>query len=140
MDEAETKGLMECSESMVVLVDMAKLVSMVELLDEQVQDMVRLVEVTMEVLVETDDRTKCPASCVEFDSSFFPSYKVQTGSLPTEVETDGVAYSVNARSQLAWARTIEERTAALDALAELVREAQIGCVPALVIWIDPSQP
>ena len=52
MDEAETKGLMECSESMVVLVDMAKLVSMVELLDEQVQDIARLVEVTMEVLVE----------------------------------------------------------------------------------------
>jgi len=101
MDEAGMKGPMECSESMVVLVDMAKLVSMVELLDEQVQDMVRLVEVTMEVLVETDDRTKCPASWVEFDSSFFPSYKVQTGSLPTEVETEGVAYSVNARSLLA---------------------------------------
>ena len=94
----------------------------------------------IEVLVETDDRTKCPASWMELDSSFFPSYKVQTGSLPTEVETEGVAYSVNARSLLAWARTIKERTAGLDALAELVHEAQIGCVPALVIWIDPSQP
>ena len=116
------------------------MVSMVESQGEKVQDMVRLVEVTKEVLVETDDRTKCPASWMELDSSFFPSYKVQTGSLPTEVETEGVAYSVNARSQLAWASTIEERTAALDALAELVHEAQIGCVPALVIWIDPSQP
>ena len=37
----------------------------------------------IEVLVETDDRTKCPASWMELDSSFFPSYKVQTGSLPT---------------------------------------------------------
>jgi len=101
MDEAEMKGLMECSGSMVVLVDMAKWVSMVEWQGEKVQDMVRLVEVTKEVLVETDDRTKCPASWMELDSSFFPSYKVQTGSLPTEVETEGVAYSVNARSLLA---------------------------------------
>ena len=37
----------------------------------------------IEVLVETDDRTKCPASWMELDLSFFPSYKVQTGSLPT---------------------------------------------------------
>ena len=55
----------------------------------------------IEVLVETDDRTKCPASWMELDLSFFPSYKVQTGSLPTEVETEGVACSVNARSLLA---------------------------------------
>ena len=55
----------------------------------------------IEVLVETDDRTKCPALWMELDSSFFPSYKVQTGSLPTEVETEGVACSVNARSLLA---------------------------------------
>ena len=98
MDEAETKGLKVCLGSMVVSVDMAELVSKVELLDEKVQDMARLVEVTMEVLVETDDRTSCPASWMEFDSSFFPSYKVQTGSLPTEVETEGAAYSENARS------------------------------------------
>ena len=140
MDEAETKELMECSENMVVSVGMAKLGSTVELLDEKVQDMARLVEVTMEVLVETDDRTNCPASWMEFDSSFFPSYKVQTGLVPTEVETGGATYSVNARSLLAWARTIVEKTASHDALAELVHEAQNGCVPALVIWIGPSQP
>ena len=52
-------------------------------------------------------------------------------SVPTEVETEGVAYSVNARSQLAWARTIKERTAGLDALAELVHEAQIGLRPGI---------
>ena len=77
---------------------------------------------------------------MDFGSSFFPSYKVQTGSLPTEVGTEGVAYSGNARSLLAWVRTTEAKTAALDALVELVHEVQIGCVPALVIWTDPSQP
>jgi len=102
--------------------------------------MARLVEVTMEGLVETGDWTSWSASWMGSDSSFFPSYKAQTGSVPAEVETEGVTYSVNARSLLAWARTIEEKTAGLDALAELVHEAQIGCVPALVIWIDPSQP
>ena len=139
MAEAEKKGRMQCLESMVELVDMAELVSMVELQDEQAQDMVELVEVRMEELVETDDRTKCPASWMDFGSSFFPSYKVQTGSLPTEVGTEGVAYSGNARSLLAWVRTTEAKTAALDALVELVHEVQIGCVPALVIWTDPSR-
>ena len=62
MAEAEKKGRMQCLESMVELVDMAELVSMVELQDEKAQDMVELVEVRMEELVETDDRTKCPAS------------------------------------------------------------------------------
>ena len=52
-----------------------------------------------------DDRTKCPASWMEFDSSFYSSYKVQTGSAPTEVETEGVTCSGSARSQLAWAHT-----------------------------------
>ena len=93
-------------------------------------DMVGLVEVTMEVLVETDDRTKCPAPWMEFDSSFYSSYKVQTGSAPTEVETEGVTCSGSARSQLAWAHTTEEKTAGLGALAELVHEARIGSVPA----------
>ena len=69
-----------------------------ELLDEKVQDMARLVEVTMEVLVETGDWTSGSASWIESDSSFFPSYKVQTGSLPTEVETEG---AVTARALLA---------------------------------------
>ena len=76
---------------------MGEWVSMVSEPDEVV-DMARLVEVTMEVLVETDDWTSWSASWIESDSSFFPSYKVQTGSLPTEVETEG---AVNARSLLA---------------------------------------
>ena len=53
-----------------------KVTSKVELLDEKVQDMARLVEVTMEVLVETDDWTSGSAAWMESDSSFFPSYKV----------------------------------------------------------------
>ena len=84
----------------------------------------------IEVLVETDDRTKCPASWMEFDSSFYSSYKVQTGSAPTEVETEGVTCSGSARSQLAWAHTTEEKTAGLGTLAELDHKVQIGCVPA----------
>ena len=57
MDEAEMKGLKVCSESMVVSVDMAQLVSKVELSDEKAQDMAKLVVVMTEVLVETGDRT-----------------------------------------------------------------------------------
>ena len=76
MDEAETKGLKVCLGSMVVSVDMAEFVSKVEWLDGKVQDMARLVEVTMEVLVETDDWTSGSAAWMESDSSFFPSYKV----------------------------------------------------------------
>ena len=70
MDEAEMKGLK---------VDMAQLASKVELRDEKVQDMAKLVEVMREVLVETGDWTNWSASWMEPDSSFFPSYKVQTG-------------------------------------------------------------
>ena len=129
MDEAETKGQMECLGSMVVSVDRAEWVSMEDWQDEMTLGMAEL-EVTTEVLVETDDRTKCPASWMEFDSSFYPSYKVQTGSAPTEVESEDVAYSGSARSLLAWAHTTEEKTAGLGALAELVHEARIGSVPA----------
>jgi hypothetical protein len=111
MDEAEMKGLKGCSGSMVVSVDMVKLVSKVELLAEKVQDMARLVEVTMEVLVETDDWTSGSAAWMESDSSFqfFPSYKVQTGSLPTEVGTEGAACSESATMLIAWAHTIVEK-------------------------------
>ena len=62
MDEAEMKELMECSVSMVVFVDMARLVRKVEWLGEEGLDMAMLVEVMIEVLVETDDRANCPAS------------------------------------------------------------------------------
>ena len=62
MDEAEMKELMECSVSMVVFVDMARLVFKVEWLGEEGLDMAMLVEVMIEVLVETDDRANCPAS------------------------------------------------------------------------------
>ena len=90
--------------------------------------------------METDDRTKCPASWMELDSSFFPSYKVQTGSLPTEVETEGAACSENAKSLIAWARTIVEKTEGQDVVLELVHEAQSGCAPALEIGTGPNQP
>jgi len=140
MDEAETRGPKVCSGSMVVSVDMGKLASKVELLDEKVQDMARLVEVTMEVLVETGDWTSWSASWIESDSSFFPSYKVQTGSLPTEVETEGAACSENAKSLIAWARTIVEKTEGQDVVLELVHEAQSGCAPALEIGTGPNQP
>ena len=110
MDEAEMKGLKVCSESMVVSVDMAQLVSKVELSDEKVQDMAKLVEVMTEVLVvETGDRTNWSASWMEPDSSFFPSYKVQAGSLPTEVETECAACSESATMLIAWAHTIVEK-------------------------------
>ena len=56
MDEAEMKELMECSVSMVVFVDMARLVFKVEWLGEEGLDMAMLVEVMTEVQVETDDR------------------------------------------------------------------------------------
>ena len=62
MDEAEMKELMECSVSMVVFVDMARLVFKVEWLGEEGLDMAMLVEVMTEVLEETDDRANCPAS------------------------------------------------------------------------------
>ena len=62
MDEAEMKELMECSVCMVVFVDMARLVRKVEWLGEEGLDMAMLVEVMIEVLVETDDRANCPAS------------------------------------------------------------------------------
>ena len=63
MDEAEMKEPMECSVRMVVFVDMARLVSAVEWLGEEGLDMAMLVEVMTDVLVETDDRANCPASC-----------------------------------------------------------------------------
>jgi hypothetical protein len=72
MDEAEMKGLKVCSESMVVSVDMAQLASKVELRDEKVQDMAKVVKVMTEVLVQTGDWTNWSASWMEPDSSFFP--------------------------------------------------------------------
>ena len=72
MDEAEMKGLKVCSESMVVSMDMAQLASKVELRDEKVQDMAKVVKVMTEVLVQTGDWTNWSASWMEPDSSFFP--------------------------------------------------------------------
>ena len=126
MDEAEMKGLK---------VDMAQLASKVELRDEKVQDMAKLVEVMREVLVETGDWTNWSASWMEPDSSFFPSYKVQTGSLPAEVETECAACS-----ESAWAHTIAEKTASQDVVLDLVHEAPCGCAPALEIGTGPNQP
>ena len=140
MDEAEMKGLKVCSESMVVSVDMAQLASKVELRDEKVQDMAKLVEVMTEVLVETGDWTNWSASWMEPDSSFFPSYKVQTGSLPAEVETEGAACSESAKSLSSWAHAIVEKTACQDVVLELVREARCGCAQALEIGTGRNPP
>ena len=54
MDEAEMKELMECSVSMVVFVDMARLVFKVEWLGEEGLDMQELVDVMTEVPVTSD--------------------------------------------------------------------------------------
>ena len=131
MDEAEMKGLK---------VDMAQLASKVELRDEKVQDMAKLVEVMREVLVETGDWTNWSASWMEPDSSFFPSYKVQTGSLPAEVETECAACSESATMLIAWAHTIVEKTASQNVVLDLVHEAPCGCAPALEIGTGPNQP
>jgi len=139
-DEAGTKGLTVCSESMVVSVDKVELASMAEWLDEKVQDKARLVEVTMEVLVETVDWASWSAPWMDLDSSFFPSYKVQTGSLPTEAETEVAAYAENAESLIAWVHTIVEKTADLDVVLVLVHEAPCDCVPASEIGTDRSPP
>ena len=140
MDEAETKGLKVCLGSMVVSVDMAEFVSKVEWLDGKVQDMARLVEVTMEVLVETGGWTSWSASWIESDLAFFPSYKVQTGSLPTEVETERAACSESAKSLSSWAHATVEKTAGQDVVLELVHEARCGCAQALEIETGRSQP
>ena len=70
--------------------DMATSVSKMEWLDVRVEGVARLVELREEEeLVEIDDLT---------DWSCVPSYKVQAGSLPTEVETEGAACSGSAKS------------------------------------------
>ena len=93
-----TKGQKVCLESTVVLVDMASSVSRVEWLGVMVEDMARLVELTEEELVETDDLTNWSASWIGTDSSCVPSYKVPAGFLPTEVGTEGAACSESAKS------------------------------------------
>ena len=93
-----TKGQKVCLESTVVLVDMASSVSKVEWLGVMVEDMARLVELTEEELVETDDLTNWSASWIGTDSSCVPSYKVPAGFLPTEVGTEGAACSESAKS------------------------------------------
>ena len=121
-------------------VDMVELANKAEWLDEKVQDKARLVEVTMEVLVEIGDWTSWSASWIESDSSFFPSYKVQTGSLPTEVETEVAAYAENAKSLIAWAHTIVEKTAGQDVVLDHVHEAPCDCAPALESGTGRNQP
>ena len=93
-----TKGQRVCLESTVVVVDMASSVSKVEWLGVMVEDMARLVELTEEELVETDDLTNWSASWIGTDSSCVPSYKVPAGLMPTEVETEGAACSESAKS------------------------------------------
>ena len=93
-----TKGQKVCLESTVVLVDMASSVSKVEWLGVMVEDMARLVELTEEELVETDDLTNWSASWIGTDSSCVPSYKVPAGFLPPEVGTECAACSESAKS------------------------------------------
>ena len=101
MDEAEMKELMECSVSMVVFVDMARLVSKVEWLGEEELDMEELVEVMAEVSVGTVDWAMCPEGRVDFDALICSACRLPTAAWKTEVETEGVTCSVNARSLLA---------------------------------------
>ena len=58
----------------------------------------------------------------------------------TEVETEGVAYVVTAKSLIAWAHTILERTANLVVLVGLRNLDQLGFVQAQVIWNDLTPP
>ena len=58
----------------------------------------------------------------------------------TEVETEVVAYVVTAKSLIAWAHTILERTATLVVLVGLRRLDQLGFVQAQVIWSDRTPP
>lgn len=95
---AGTKGPKVRLESTVVLVDKVSSVSKVEWLGVMVEDMARLVELTEEELVETDDLTNWSASWIGTDSSCVPSYKVPAGFLPTEVGTEGAACSESAKS------------------------------------------
>jgi hypothetical protein len=94
------------------------------------------------VLVETDDWTSGSAAWMESDSSFqfFPSYKVQTGSLPTEVGTEGAACSESATMLIAWAHTIVEKTAGQDVVLDHVHEAPCDCAPALESGTGRNQP
>ena len=96
-DVAGTRGRKVCLESTVVLVDTATSVSKVEWLGVMVEDMAKLVELTEEEMVETDDLTNWPASWIGTDSSCVPSYKVPADLLPTEVETEGAACSESAK-------------------------------------------
>ena len=63
--------------------------------------MAKLEVVMMEVLVEICDWAMCPEVKVDSGEMICSAYKVPTGSMPTEVETEGVTCSVNARSLLA---------------------------------------
>ena len=92
------EGTEGVQESTIVLVDMASSVSMVEWLGVMVEDMARLMELTEEELVETDDLTNWFASWIGTGLSCVPSYKVPAGSLPAEVETEGAACSESAKS------------------------------------------
>ena len=58
----------------------------------------------------------------------------------TEVETEAVAYVAIAKSLIAWAHTIAERTAALVVLVGQQRLDQLCFVQVQVIWSDLTPP
>ena len=97
MDVVGTTGQKECQESMIELVDTALWVSRVEMLEAMVEGMAMLVELTKEEVVETGGVTSWSASSFGTDSSCVPSYEVPADWLPTEVETEVLAWSESAR-------------------------------------------
>ena len=62
LDEAETKGWLECWAMPLECVDMAVWVSMVELMDGFEMDMVKWVEEMKEVQVESVTWARCPTA------------------------------------------------------------------------------
>ena len=72
--------------------------------------------------------------------SCVPSYKVPTGSLPTEVDTEGAACSEGAKSTSSLVHAILGRMVVLDEELELVHGVQYDCAQAPVIKSGQSQP
>ena len=86
--------------------------------------MAKLVELTEEELVENNDLTSWSASWIGTDSSCVLSCKVPTGSLPTEVDTEGAACSESVKSTSSWVHAISGRMVVLDEELELVHGVQ----------------
>ena len=107
-------------------------------------DMPRLAEEMKEVPVEIVDWAMCPTGRQSFDSWMDFQHKVPAMAYwtedETEVETEAVAYVAIAKSLIAWAHTIAERTAALVVLVGQQRLDQLCFVQVQVIWNDLTPP